>query len=275
MSKTEIFPFAAEGMQRVAFGVEYHGAQYNGWQRQKNTVSVQGELEKALSVVANHPVQVQCAGRTDSGVHASAQVVHFDSPAKRNERNWLLGVNANLPDDIAVHWVKRVDERFHARFSAIVRRYRYIILAQHPRSALLAKKVTWSRAVLDEVKMHAAAQHLVGTHDFTSYRALHCQAKSPVRTMHSLDVSREGDFIYLDVSGNAFLHHMIRNIAGVLMAIGAGDKDVDWSREILEQRDRRQGGVTAKPWGLYLVHVEYPKELEIEQAIRRPSFNFF
>ncbi len=273
MPDTELFPFAEDGLQRIALGVEYHGAHYNGWQRQKNTISVQEELEKALSVVANHPVKVQCAGRTDSGVHASAQVVHFDSPANRNERNWLLGVNANLPDDIAVHWVSMVDERFHARFSAVTRRYRYIILAQHPRSALLAKRVTWSRAQLDENRMHLAAQHLVGTHDFTAYRALHCQAKSPVRTMHALDVTREGDFIYLDVVGNAFLHHMIRNIAGVLMEIGAGEKEVDWSREILEQRDRSKGGVTAKPWGLYLVHVEYPRELGVNQPIRRPSYN--
>ena len=273
MSETELFPFNEKGMQRIALGIEYHGANYNGWQRQKNAISVQSELEKALSVVANHSVKVQCAGRTDSGVHASAQVVHFDSLAKRNEHNWLLGVNTNLPDDIAVYWVKIVDERFHARFSAITRRYRYIILDQNSRSALLVKKVTWSRTVLDEVKMHAAAQHLVGTHNFTSYRALHCQAKSPVRTIHSLDVSREGDFIYLDVFGNAFLHHMIRNIAGVLMVIGAGEKNIDWSRELLEQRDRSKGGVMAKPWGLYLVHVEYPKELGVEQAIRQPSYN--
>lgn len=275
MSEPEKFPLADSSMRRVALGIEYHGAAYNGWQRQSNGTTVQAKLEEALSIVANHPVEVQCAGRTDSGVSATAQVVHFDSPAQRSERNWILGVNANLPRDIAVRWVKTVDEFFHARFSACSRRYRYVILSQFSRSALLDQKVTWCRYHLDEQKMQEAAQHLVGKHDFSSYRAVHCQANSPVRTLHSIDVSREGDFIYIDVHGDAFLHHMVRNIAGVLMAIGSGEQPVDWSREVLEHRDRTKGGVTAPPWGLSLVHVEYPAELGVDQPVRRPIYNYF
>lgn len=274
MTECEKFPFADPAMHRVVLGIEYDGSAYVGWQRQNNGVSIQEKLEDAISVVANTPTNVQCAGRTDRGVHASMQVIHFDTLAERNHRNWILGINANLPKDIAVRWVKDADESFHARFSAVSRRYRYVILNQFSRSALLDKRVTWNRYPLDEAKMHAAAQHLVGRHDFSSYRAVHCQAKSPVRTLHAIDVSRDGDFVYIDVHGEAFLHHMVRNFAGVLMEIGEGHKPVDWSREVLEYRDRTQGGVTAQPQGLYLAHVEYPEALGVEHPIRRPHYNY-
>ena len=255
---------------KIALGVEYDGTAYHGWQRQNNGISVQQVLEESLSKVANHGVQVQCAGRTDTGVHATQQVVHFESSAQRSIRNWILGANANLPFDVSVRWAKQVSDDFHARFSAQGRRYRYLILSRYSRSALWGRRATWTHKPLDLEVMQQAAQHLVGRHDFSSYRAVHCQAKSPVRTLHSLEVGRAGDFIYIDVHGDGFLHHMVRNIAGVLMAIGAGEAVPDWSREVLEHRDRRLGGVTAPPWGLYFVHAEYPEVFDLPNSPRWP-----
>jgi tRNA pseudouridine38-40 synthase len=252
---------------RVALGVEYDGRAFHGWQAQQPGVrTVQGVLEDALSKVANHPLRVVCAGRTDTGVHAFGQVVHFDTAAQRNPRNWLLGCNVNLPDDVSVTWAQPVDDSFNARFSAVSRRYRYLILNRTARSAILAGRVSWSHYPLDADAMHRAGQALVGEHDFSSYRALACQAKSPVRTLHSLQVERKGDFVVLSVHANAFLHHMVRNIAGVLMAIGRGEQTQSWAAEVLALRDRTQGGVTAPPHGLYLQAVEYPDRFAIPQA---------
>ncbi len=249
---------------RIALGVEYDGQGFHGWQAQQEGVrTVQVVLEQALSRVANHPLRVVCAGRTDTGVHALGQVVHFDTEAARSERNWLLGSNVNLPPDVAVTWVREVSEDFSARFSAVSRRYRYFILNRTARSAVLAGRVTWVHRPLDAEMMHHAGQVLVGEHDFSSYRALGCQAKSPVRTLHSLTVERHGDFVVLSVHANAFLHHMIRNIAGVLIAIGKGDRPAPWAAEVLALRDRTLGGVTAPPQGLYFEQVEYPPEFGI------------
>ena len=249
---------------RFALGVEYDGSGFSGWQLQKHGErTVQEVVEQALSAVADHPVRIYCAGRTDTGVHASGQVVHFDTEAERSERSWVFGANANLPKDVAILWARPVDESFHARFSALRRRYRYVIYTRPVRPTFLAYRVTWSYRKLDEKRMHKAAQHLVGEHDFSSYRALACQAKSPVRTLYRLDVIREGNFIFLDLEANGFLHHMVRNIAGVLMAIGSGEQETCWSKEVLELRDRALGGVTAPPYGLYLTGVEYPAEYEL------------
>ena len=249
---------------RIALGVEYDGSRFHGWQAQQPGVrTAQVTLEAALSKVAAHPLRVVCAGRTDTGVHALGQVVHFDTEARRSERNWLLGTNVNLPPDISVTWAREVDSAFSARFSAISRRYRYFILNRTARSAVLAGRVTWVHRPLDAERMHVAGQALVGEHDFSSYRALGCQAKSPVRTLHSLEVERRGDFLVLSVHANAFLHHMVRNIAGVLIAIGKGDRPVEWAAEVLALRDRTLGGVTAPPEGLYFERVEYPAEFEI------------
>jgi len=248
---------------RLAMGVEYDGSGYHGWQAQKGVVSVQQRLEEAVSKVANHPVSVQCAGRTDAGVHGLGQVVHFDTDACRSERNWILGTNVNLPMDINVNWVKEVPEEFHARFSAISRRYRYVILNRLTRSSIWRDRAVWVHHPLDVERMSEAAQHLVGTHDFSSYRAIGCQAKSPVRTVTSLTVTRDADRIIIDISANAFLHHMVRNIAGVLMAIGRGDRETGWSKEVLEYRDRTLGGVTAPPEGLFLVDVGYPERFQL------------
>ncbi|MGM0563419.1 MAG: tRNA pseudouridine(38-40) synthase TruA [Pseudomonadota bacterium] len=256
---------------RIALGIEYDGTAYHGWQRQQNGISVQQVLEEALSRVADSEVLLHCAGRTDTGVHATQQVVHFDSEARRSERNWVLGANANLPRDVSVRWARQVGDDFHARFSAESRRYRYVILSRFARSALWANRATWTHKRLDGERMQRAAQHLVGRHDFSSYRAVHCQAKSPVRTLHSLAVSQRGGFTVIDVHGDGFLHHMVRNIAGVLMAIGAGEAELDWSREVLEHRDRRLGGVTAPPRGLYFVHAAYPERFELPNSPRWPE----
>ncbi|WP_426417520.1 tRNA pseudouridine(38-40) synthase TruA [Aestuariirhabdus sp. LZHN29] len=254
--------------RRFAASIQYDGAAYHGWQSQRSGIaSVQLHVESALSRVANHDVAVVCAGRTDSGVHASHQVIHFDSPAERTARGWTFGANANLPDDIAFNWVVEADPGFHARFSATYRRYRYVILNQATRPAILPRGVTWNYRPLDEEKMAAAAQALVGEHDFSSYRAVGCQAKSPVRTISQLRVDRFGSLIVIDVQANAFLHHMVRNIAGVLMAIGCGKEPVSWAQEVLEHRDRARGGVTAPPYGLYFVDVGYPQDF----ALPRPD----
>ncbi len=259
---------------RIALGIEYDGSAFKGWQVQRHDVStVQAAVESALTRVAAHPVRVVCAGRTDTGVHAVGQVVHFDTVAVREPRNWLLGANVNLPATVAVSWAQLVDEAFHARFSACSRRYRYLILDRPARSSLLAGRATWSHRPLDSDMMHAAGQALVGTHDFSSYRALGCQAKSPVRTLHSLSVVRRGDLIEVRVHANAFLHHMIRNIAGVLLAIGRGERPVEWAAEVLGLRDRTLGGVTAPPDGLYFERVWYPEEFSIPAPAAFPLFD--
>lgn len=257
---------------RIALGIEYSGSAYNGWQRQPHAPSVQEQVERALSSVAAHDVTVICAGRTDTGVHATEQVVHFDSPAQRRTRAWVLGTNSHLPRDITVRWAGEVDDSFHARFSARQRGYRYVIDNRPVRPGILDGKVTWVHEPLDASLMHESAQVLTGTNDFSSYRALGCQAKSPVRTVSSIAVVREGDFIYLDVVANAFLHHMIRNIAGVLIAVGSGKRPADWTKTVLAKRDRTQGGVTAPPHGLYLTAVTYPEQYHLPPSPRSIVF---
>lgn len=248
---------------RIALGVEYDGGCYSGWQRQLHSASVQQEVEEALAKIADCHVRVHCAGRTDTAVHAQGQVIHFDTDSVRRERSWLLGGNTHLPDNIAFQWVKFVDDDFHARFSAYSRRYRYIILNRKSRSALLAGKVVNIRENLDAVLMHNAAQHLIGEHDFSSFRAQGCQAKHPMRTVLSINVSRRGDFITIDVIANAFLHHMVRNIAGSLMMVGHKKNPPEWIETLLALKDRTLAGVTAPPQGLYLVSVGYPEAFHL------------
>ncbi|MBD3610251.1 MAG: tRNA pseudouridine(38-40) synthase TruA [Gammaproteobacteria bacterium] len=254
---------------RFALGVEYDGSAFNGWQYQDHSPSVQGAVEQALSMVANHPVRVHCAGRTDTGVHATGQVVHFDTDALRSERSWLLGTNANLPKNVAIVWVKQVSEEFHARFSATRRRYRYVIFNRDVRPTFHAYRTSWEYRPLDIETMQQGANYLIGQHDFSSYRAVACQAKSPQREIYDLKISRDGQFIFIDIEANAFLHHMVRNIAGVLMAIGRGEKAPEWANEVLEYRDRRLGGVTAPPYGLYLTHVSYPEIFSLPHSETR------
>jgi tRNA pseudouridine38-40 synthase len=248
---------------RIAIGIEYDGTAYNGWQRQRTGLGVQACLEDALSDVADERIEVTCAGRTDTGVHASGQVGHFDTQSDRSERGWLLGANSNLPDDVNVTWVKPVADDFHARFSATARSYKYVILNRLVRSALYRRRAWWVYQPLDHLRMHEAAQILAGEHDFSSFRAAGCQASGPVREVQSISVRRDGDWIVLEVTANAFLQHMVRNITGTLVAIGSGEEQVDWIAALLEHRDRTRGGVAAPPHGLTLVRVDYPDEFAI------------
>lgn len=264
---------AAAVVSRVAACVEYRGTAYRGWQRQQPGVrSVQEEVEKALGRVANHPVNLHCAGRTDAGVHASYQIIHWETNAIREPLNWVHGANANLPSDISLCWAKVMPEDFHARFSAMARRYRYVIYNDPIRPAHLAHEVTWNYRPLDLERMQLAAQPLVGEHDFTSYRALACQAKSPVKRVHHLKLQRFGQFIVLDIRANAFLHHMVRNIAGVLMQIGCGERPVEWAGEVLSAANRSKGGLTAPAYGLYLVDVTYPERFILPERYMGPHF---
>ena len=257
---------------RVALGIEYDGADFFGWQRQREVKSIQQYLEKALSIVADTDIQVQCAGRTDAGVHATGQVVHFDCPVERPERAWTLGVNANLPDSIAVKWAKNVDDDFHARFSATARRYRYVIYNHRLRPAILNGGVTHYYQDLDESLMHEAAQCLVGEHDFSAFRASLCQSKTPFRRVSHVEVSRKGEYVVVDIKANAFVHHMVRNITGSLLEVGAGEQPVGWIAELLEGKDRTKAAATAKPNGLYLVDVTYPEAFSLPKNAMGPLF---
>jgi len=248
---------------RIALGIEYDGTAYNGWQRQRTGHGVQERLETALSTVADEPVEVICAGRTDTGVHASGQVVHFDTTSKREDRGWLLGANTNLPDDVSVTWARHVDERFHARFSATARTYQYLILNRLERSALYRHRAWWVYDALNVGAMQEAATALIGQHDFSGFRAAGCQASTAIREITALTLDKKGDFILLEVTANAFLQHMVRNITGTLVAIGRGDERPGWAAEILAGKDRREGGMAAPPHGLTLVSVEYPPEFHL------------
>ncbi len=248
---------------RIALGIEYDGTAYNGWQRQKIGRGVQALVETALSEVANHNVTVICSGRTDTGVHASGQVIHFDTDSERTPQNWILGVNSNLPDDIIVCWAKKADDAFNARYSATARTYRYLILNSRIRSALFRHRAWCVHEPLDEKRMQAGADHLLGKHDFSAFRAAGCQASTPTREMRVLDVVRNDEWLSITVTANAFLQHMVRNITGTLVAIGSGERPAAWAQTVLEGRDRTAGGIAAPAQGLTLVQVDYPAEFEI------------
>lgn len=257
---------------KIALGIEYNGSRYFGWQRQQEVTSVQACLEAALSKVANAPIGVFCAGRTDAGVHATGQVVHFVTTAVRKDAAWTMGVNRHLPSDIAVRWVKTVDDDFHARFSATARRYRYIIFNHRYRPAVLAQGVTHCHMPLDAERMEQAAQCLLGENDFTSFRAVQCQSRTPWRNVKHIKVTRHGAYIVVDIKANAFVHHMVRNIVGSLIEIGCGNQDVTWMAELLALKDRARAAATAKAEGLYLVSVDYPEHFGLPAAPMGPLF---
>ncbi|WP_086931294.1 tRNA pseudouridine(38-40) synthase TruA [Agarilytica rhodophyticola] len=262
-----------DNMQRVALGVEYNGAPFNGFQKQASTANtIQAALEAALSKVANEPISLVCAGRTDAGVHASEQVVHFDTLAQRPAKAWVQGVNTQLPFDIRVHWSKPVSPDFHARFSATARTYRYVIYAAATAPACFYQSTTWTSYQLDIERMQEAGQYLLGEHDFSSFRAAYCQARVPVRHIYNLRFYRSGAFIIMEVKANAFLHHMVRNIVGTMMDIGRGAREPAWVEELLQLKDRKRASPTAKPWGLYLVKVDYDAQFALPQTPAGPIF---
>ncbi len=257
---------------RIALGIEYNGVGLFGWQRQREVPSVQGHLEAALSKVANAAIELSCAGRTDAGVHATGQVVHFDTDAHRDMRAWIMGANSNLPDGIAVRWAKQVSDDFHARFSATARRYRYVIYNNKFRPAILGAGLSHYHQDLNIELMQQAAVHLLGENDFTSFRAIQCQSHSPFRNLMHLHLSRIGQFIVLDIKANAFLHHMVRNITGSLLQVGMGLKEPEWIAELLAAKDRTLAAATAKAEGLYLVDVDYPEHFGIPKMPLGPLF---
>ena len=253
-------------MVRIALGIEYDGSSFCGWQSQAHGNSVQDALEKALAQVAAHPLRVVCAGRTDTGVHALAQVVHFDTEAQRPLSAWVRGVNAHLPPSVAVCWARAVDADFHARFAARSRAYRYVLLNRAVRPALLAGRVGWFHQPLDVAAMCAAAACLVGEHDFSAFRAAECQAKSPVKQLYRADIAVDGDCLVFDFHANAFLHHMIRNLVGSLVYVGKGKHPPGWMAEVLAGRDRARAAPTFDAAGLYFAGVEYDARWQLPAA---------
>ena len=244
---------------RVALGVEYAGDAFEGWQSQRHGRTVQDHLERAIAEIAGHPVRLHCAGRTDAGVHATAQVAHFDTPAVRRTSSWVRGVNALLPAGAAVRWAVEVDEAFHARYVAWGRHYRYILANVPVRPALLAGRVGWFHPPLDEQVMAHAAARLVGRHDFSAFRAAGCQAKTPVKLMYSAALCRDGDYLLFDFHANGFLHHMVRNLVGALVYIGKGVKPPEWIDTLLAASGREHAAPTFAADGLYLCGVDYPE----------------
>jgi tRNA pseudouridine38-40 synthase len=251
---------------RIALGLEYDGAAFCGWQSQPGGCGVQDALERALSEVAGEKVATVCAGRTDAGVHALGQVVHFDASAERPLTAWTRGANALLPDQVAVVWAREVDGRFHARFDATGRRYIYWLLSRPQRPGLLAGRVGWTHAALDEGAMREGAACLLGQHDFSAFRAAECQAKTPVKTLREISITRRGPLLRLEFAADAFLQHMVRNIVGSLVYVGAGRQPAPWMRDLLESRDRNRAAPTFSPAGLYLTGVEYDAAWNLPDA---------
>ena len=248
---------------RLAVGIEYAGTRYAGWQRQQHAPSIQAEVERALASVADHLVAVTCAGRTDAGVHALAQVAHFDTEALRPLRGWLLGANTVLPSDIALQWVAEVAPDFHARYTAQARTYRYLVLNRPLRAPLAHERVCTWRTPLDASRMQAALEALVGEHDFSAFRGAECQSRTPVRRMLRISVVRAGELVVFELSANAFLHHMVRNLVGSALEVGEGARPIEWLEEILASRDRRRAGPTAPAGGLYFARVRYPERFAV------------
>lgn len=261
------------GMQRIALGVEYAGAGYNGFQRQLSTTNtVQENLERALSDIAQEPITTVCAGRTDAGVHATGQVVHFDTLAARPDKAWFLGGNTKLPSSIRIQWAKKIGPRFHARFSASSRTYRYIFFSGPVSPANLDRQITYEPYTLDYAAMVDASSELVGTHDFTSFRSSRCQASNPVRTVEHIRWARQGALVAMEIKANAFLHHMVRNIVGSLLEIGRGKADKAWLGSVLAEKNRCSAGSTALPCGLYLIDVDYPEHFALPKLNLGPAF---
>lgn len=254
-------------MTRYALGIEYDGSGFNGWQAQANGPSVQICVENALGKVADHPLRLACAGRTDTGVHAVCQIAHFDSEATRSERQWILGINSHLPNTVCIRWVRQVSEDFHARFSAIERHYQYRILNRWVRPALRTGLVSWCRRPLDAEKMNTAVNALLGEHDFSAFRSAGCKANHAVREITRVSVHRNQDNIVFNIAANGFLYHMVRNIAGSLIKIGQGEKPVQWLEKLLAEGDRKKAAMMAPADGLYLMSARYAESFRIPEEL--------
>lgn len=260
-------------MPRMALGIAYDGVSWQGWQTQPEGRTVQDKLEAALSSFLAEPAATICAGRTDTGVHALAQVVHLDTLVQRRMESWVRGLNALLPDSIAVQWAKTVPDAFHARFSAVSRTYVYVVRNTRVRSPIMHGRAGWVYHALDLGRMRDAARRLVGEHDFSCFRSSQCQAASPIRTLQALDIEQRGDFYLFTFQANAFLHHMVRNLMGAILYIGQGRREAAWIEDLLAQRDRRLAAPTFAPDGLYLTHVQYPAEFELPRADSAGTFS--
>jgi len=258
---------------RIALGVEYNGATFCGWQTQRSGRAVQDALERALGEIAGEPIKTVCAGRTDSGVHALEQVVHFDTTVQRPQSAWVRGVNNLLPPGAVVLWMVPVPDNFNARFAACERHYRYVLLNHPVRPAVDAQRVSWFHHPLDIERMCAAAGHLLGPHDFSAFRAAECQAKSPVRELRRLDIEKRGDYILFDFAANGFLHHMVRNLVGTLVLVGKGGRGPEWVADVLASRDRTRAAPTMDASGLYLVHVSYDEQWALPRTARSSWFH--
>ncbi|MEX3605372.1 MAG: tRNA pseudouridine(38-40) synthase TruA [Burkholderia sp.] len=251
---------------RIAFGIQYDGAAFCGWQSQPHGKTVQDELERALKAFALVPLQTMVAGRTDTGVHGLGQVVHFDTDLDRSNFSWVRGTNAFLPSTVAVQWAKPMPDSFHARFAAFERTYYYALYVHPVRSPMLASRAGWVHTPLDIETMRAAARHLIGEHDFSSLRSSECQSKTPIKHLYQIDIRASGSFIYFRFCANAFLHHMVRNLMGCLIAVGRGRYPADWMAEVLAARNRDRAAPTFVPDGLYLAHVGYPEKFAVPAA---------
>ncbi len=258
-------------MPRMALGLAYDGSFWQGWQTQPNGCTVQDRLEAALHTFLAETVGTICAGRTDTGVHGLGQVVHIDTGVERRMESWVRGLNALLPDSIAVQWAREVPDSFHARFSAMSRSYIYIVRNARVRSPMLHGRAGWVYHALELEPMRAAARLLVGEHDFSCFRSSQCQAASPVRTLQALDIEQYDDFFLFTFKANAFLHHMVRNLMGAILYVGQGRKDASWMTELLMQRDRRLAAPTFSPDGLYLAKVDYPCEFGLPDISGRAA----
>ena len=259
---------------RIALGIEYDGRDFSGWQKQAapELPTVQGALESALANVADHPVSLVCAGRTDTGVHATGQVVHFDCAIDRGAKAWIRGSNSQLPYSVRVTWAQTVSNEFHARFSAMSRRYLYVLYVNPVASAIAAGQITHVTSPLNVAAMHEAAQFLLGEQDFSAFQAAGCQSSTPFRNVHWLKVQQHREFIVVDIQANAFLQHMVRNIVGMLLEVGQGRQSPAWAQELLQQRDRTLGAMTAPADGLYLVDVRYPEKFTLPTRPTGPLF---
>lgn len=252
---------------RIALGIEYFGSEYFGWQRLKQYNTIQQTIEEAVKIFTGHSITLKASSRTDSGVHATRQIAHFDSYICRSQKSWVMGINSNLPSDIRIRWAVKVSDNFNSR-KAIARRYRYLIYNNFIPSALIRNTMSCHKTPLNINNMHIAAQSLIGKHDFTSYRSSSCQSRNTIKILHFIEVRRYGPILIIDIQANSFLHHMVRNIVGVLLEIGDGRRSINWCQEILLKKNRKEAGITAKAKGLYFVDVIFNKELQNQLPYR-------